>query len=828
MIGTIYVYSYPLYQKEKGWYKIGKTIQTGKARVRQQTTGMPEGANKHFEFKIECEKESEIYALENSIQTRFKLRDKWVQEGGGTEWFGPTTLDEILEVCTEEIEKLDNKELTKTYIEYTPRKCQIEGEPKVREGLKKHNKGRVVAATGTGKTILCYSIVRNTNKTVLFLAPTISLVEQSYKEWSKFEPLNSLLVCSAKDLEDDDTLITTNPNSIESFLSCTMDSRLNVIFGTYHSAEQISIAQAASGVDFDIAFYDEAHQTVTHIDGRNYQSVLDNFIKADKKVFVTATPKVVNHNRGVNVASMNDESIYGPLFYELTTREAIEKKWSVDFETYYIEISQCRYDQVAEEILNNSTVSYSDELMKARHISSLACILKTIELGSKKIATFHTFNTSAVKFAELIKELRSLGKIKDDVLIKDLSTVNNPDSSIRFRFLAEDFCNAETAIITSAKWMREGVDIPCLDTIVLVDPIGTGIACQQTIGRALRVDDNNPDKIAKIIIPAFLGDEHDTSRDVTALTVLANMHNVEEGTEFEFNVTNPNATRTMSNTTFNVLEDREIPDARRVGMDEYYDSIGLRSLGLYNGDKGKTEDILFKLKTKFKAFISDNGIKYPYLKHKKVTDKQVKEFTSTLDKDLTVKIWTRHAKNKSNFIYNFLRWGGSYTRRKESCNEFSNHFCSGLKVEITNAFINTIFDHNLILEGRASTDIITSKINEELKPFDLKISNSLVYQKLKSKILESGSDKQKLLSFQMTSNPESFYNLLIKPIVKNNTVEREDFKKLVYSTFDEETTRSFLKFNRLFKSICKDMKIEIITLDWNTLMQQRKLQNNCL
>ena len=828
MIGTIYVYSYPLYQKEKGWYKIGKTIQTGKARVRQQTTGMPEGANKHFEFQIECEKESEIYALENSIQTRFKLRDKWVQEGGGTEWFGPTTLDEILEVCTEEIEKLDNKELTKTYLDYTPRKCQIEGEPKVREGLKKYNKGRVVAATGTGKTILCYSIVRNTNKTVLFLAPTISLVEQSYKEWSKFEPLNSLLVCSAKDLEDDDTLITTNPNSIESFLSCTMDSRLNVIFGTYHSAEQIAIAQAKAGVDFDIAFYDEAHQTVTHVDGRNYQSVLDSFIKADKKVFVTATPKVVNHSRGVNVASMNDESIYGPLFYELTTREAIDKGWSVDFETYYIEISQCRYNQVAEEILNNSIVSYSDELMKARHISSLACILKTIELGSKKIATFHTFNTSAVKFAELIKELRNSGDIAEDILIKDLSTTNNPDSSLRFRFLAEDFCNAETAIITSAKWMREGVDIPCLDTIVLVDPIGTGIACQQTIGRALRVDPNNPNKIAKIIIPAFLGDGHDTSRDVTALTVLANMHNVEEGTEFEFNVTNPNATRTMSNTTFNVVEDREIPDARRVEMNEYYESIGLRSLGLYNGDKGKTENLLFIIENLFKSYISDKGIKYPYLKHKKVTDKQVKDFVKNLDKDLMVKIWTRHAKNKSNFIYNYLRWGGSYGRLKENGNQFSKHFCSGLKVEISKAFINTIFDHNLILGGRSKTEIITNQLNKELKPFDLKLSNSLIYQQLKNKVLNEGSDKQKLLSFQMASNPESFYNLLIKPIVKNSIVEREDFKKLVYSTFDEETTKSFTKFNRLFKSICEDKKLEIITLDWNALMKQRKLQNNCL
>lgn len=587
MKGIIYVYSYPLYQREKGWYKIGKTIQTGKKRVAQQTTGMPEGATIHYQFEIEIEKESEIYNLETSIQNRFKLKDKWVREGGGTEWFGPTDLDEILKVSKEEIEKLGNKELTKEFIEYVPQKCQIEGEPAIRKALETQDKVQAICATGTGKTILCYSLVRDTNKIVLFLCPTIALVNQTKDEWSKFQEINSLIVCSNKDSEDEDTIVSTNPSVIESFLLSTMKSRLNVVFGTYHSAEAISLAQTSSNIEFDIVFYDEAHQTVTHDDGRNHRPVLDCFIKSKKKVFVTATRKITNHDGVFNVATMNDVEKYGEVAYELTIAEAIAKGWSVPFETYMMEVSQNAYDDVVNEIMENTTVSYDNYLMKARHVSSLVCLLKSIDkLGSKKIATFHTTNASALKFAELITELKVKGLLKNSVLTREL-TANNTQE-FRKNFLATEFCNADTAVIASAKWMREGVDIPCLDTIIIVDPIGSGIACVQTIGRALRIDKNNPEKVAKIIIPSFIGDDFDTSKDSTVLTVMSNLYDIDESSNFEFDVVSPNGERAMRNTTFRVMQDIEIPDSRRVEINEYADTIQLRSLGLY--DQVKREE----------------------------------------------------------------------------------------------------------------------------------------------------------------------------------------------------------------------------------------------
>lgn len=582
MKGTIYVYSYPTTLKYKQLFKIGLTSRNAKTRIaEQQGTATPEAPIKFLEYQVDVNSQRDLEKLEKDIHNVFKLKDKWSRESGAREWFGPTNISEINDVINDVISKSNQVSTSrKEFIQYIPQKCQIEGEPAIREALKTQDKVQAICATGTGKTILSYALVRNTNKTVLFLCPTIALVNQTKDEWCKFQDINSLIVCSNKDSEDVDTIVSTDPTVIDAFLSSKIESKLNVVFGTYHSAEAISLAQASSNTEFDIVFYDEAHQTVTHADGRNHQAVLDCFIKSKKKVFVTATRKITNHDGGVNVATMNDVEKYGEVAYELTVAEAIQKGWSVPFQTYMMEVSQNSYNEVVEEIIDNTTISYDNDLMKARHVSSLVCLLKSInKLGSKKIATFHTTNSSALKFAELISELKVKGLLETDVLTREL-TANNTQE-FRKNFLATEFCNAETAVIASAKWMREGVDIPCLDTIIIVDPIGSGIACVQTIGRALRIDKNNPDKVAKIIIPSFIGDDFDTSKDNTVLTVISNLHDIDESANFEFDVVSPNGERVMRNTTFRVMQDVEIPDSRRIELNEYIETIQLRALGLY-------------------------------------------------------------------------------------------------------------------------------------------------------------------------------------------------------------------------------------------------------
>ena len=152
MKGTIYVFSYPTYVKNKKWFKIGLTKRAASVRISEQGSGIPEKAQVFKEYIVEVENTLELHRLESNIHRSFKLKDKWVEEGGGKEWFGPTDLDEIHTVINECISQLEVEEEVEL-IEYSPRKCQIKGEPALRKGLRKYDKVQIACATGTGKKI---------------------------------------------------------------------------------------------------------------------------------------------------------------------------------------------------------------------------------------------------------------------------------------------------------------------------------------------------------------------------------------------------------------------------------------------------------------------------------------------------------------------------------------------------------------------------------------------------------------------------------------------------------------------------------------------------
>jgi len=572
--GTIYVYSYPTYQKMYQWYKIGMTIRTAAIRVKEGTAGMPEKPIIYQTYKVYYDNASEVKALESAIHDRFKLMDQWLNDAAGNEWF-ISNLDEIEKICEEEIKKTENPTVQKNYIKYVPQKSQIEGTPKLKKEFKIHNKLQAICATGTGKTILMYSLVKGTSKTILFLCPTIALVKQSYDAWSLFEKINAIAVCSDKEAIEG-ILSTTNISDIEAFLSSTMKTRLNVVFGTYNSANKIAMAQANMDSEFDFAFYDEAHRTVTHKSGRNYQCIREDVIKAKKRLFVSASKKVCDVDSTGNIATMSSNEDYGIVGYELTTKEAIEKKYLCPFEVFLFEAEEKDLTEIAREITENETISYSDELMKARHLVSLVAVLEAIKNGRKKIATYHNTNESARKFARLINSLKDTNIIPKDMLVRPLTG----DEKMRFRlaWLANRFTPVESAIVSSASWMREGVDIPCLDTIIIVDPIRSGISAQQTVGRGLRTDSENPNKVLWVIVPKLINVDDNSDADDTLLSVVSNMAQTDEDLEFGFNIVGP---RTRRPWRVGRGPSDDIPEHRLRYLSEYRNNLKLRALGLY-------------------------------------------------------------------------------------------------------------------------------------------------------------------------------------------------------------------------------------------------------
>lgn len=156
------------------------------------------------------------------------------------------------------------------------------------EHYKTHDRGRMIMACGTGKTFtslkIAETLVNNSTDntmpngsrkgSVLFLAPSISLVGQTLREWTSNSEndLNTICVCSdpqvskrrteddiGERVEDLGMPATTDPLRILS--QYNSNDNLAVVFSTYQSIDAIIEAQNRGLPDFDLIICDEAHRT---------------------------------------------------------------------------------------------------------------------------------------------------------------------------------------------------------------------------------------------------------------------------------------------------------------------------------------------------------------------------------------------------------------------------------------------------------------------------------------------------------------------------------------------------------------------------------------
>lgn len=165
---------------------------------------------------------------------------------------------------------------------YDPRPHQIEAIEAVKRELADHDRCSLVMACGTGKTLTALRLCEQypgTGGTVLFLAPSISLVSQSMRDWVNQTRgrINVYVVCSdAKaskvseeaygQLSDIPFPATTNAQTVANRFRPKTDA-LNVVFSTYQSIDVIHQAQELGLPGFDLIVCDEAHRTTGVMDG---------------------------------------------------------------------------------------------------------------------------------------------------------------------------------------------------------------------------------------------------------------------------------------------------------------------------------------------------------------------------------------------------------------------------------------------------------------------------------------------------------------------------------------------------------------------------------
>lgn len=246
-----------------------------------------------------------------------------------------------------------------------PREYQNKAINDVIEGFKTYDRGKLIMACGTGKTYTSLKIAEkqlNGKGNILFLVPSIALASQTLSEWTAQceHTFNACVVCSDNKASKGDNsthLGIPSTTSVDRLIEWYIDSQklnrdMNFIFSTYQSIEVVSEFSKKLDINFDLIVCDEAHRTtgvtLSDEDESSFVKVHDdNFIRAKKRLYMTATPKIYGdgakgraNEANAELCSMDDEDIYGPEFHKLSFSEAVKQGLLTDYKVLVLAVDE--------------------------------------------------------------------------------------------------------------------------------------------------------------------------------------------------------------------------------------------------------------------------------------------------------------------------------------------------------------------------------------------------------------------------------------------------------------------------------------------------------
>jgi superfamily II DNA or RNA helicase len=406
-------------------------------------------------------------------------------------------------------------------------------------GFQKHDRGRLIMACGTGKTLtgLWINEALGSRRTLL-LVPSISLAQQNLKEWGRHakEDFDCLVVCSDETVasdRDDPALRyvadlgikpTTDPGEIAAFLA-KRRSRPTLVISTYQSCERVSRGQAKAKKWFDLAICDEAHRLVGHAESQFATVLHDKKIRARRRLFMTATPRYFTQRakeRGaeqeIELVSMDDETKFGPEFHVLNFHDAITAKPEPLLTDYQVVVIGVTSAEAKAWVADAKLVRTRDGLeTDARTLAAQIGLAKAVkQYDLTRMITFHRSIRRASRFVDgerrdslpaVIEKLRPSNRPSGRLWARHVS--GETAASKRASLLKElgDLPKGTRGLISNCACLGEGVDVPALDGVAFIDPKGSVVDIIQAVGRVIRKSPNK--KIGTIIIPVFVDESED-------------------------------------------------------------------------------------------------------------------------------------------------------------------------------------------------------------------------------------------------------------------------------------------------------------------------------
>lgn len=395
-----------------------------------------------------------------------------------------------------------------------PQPHQIEALAALLPALESHDRVSAIMACGTGKTLVALWVAERMQASrILVLVPSLALLRQILHEWLRETSLPSLAyhcVCSDRTVKDDidaiataqsdlDFQVSTDAETVRDFLDASFTGA-KIIFSTYQSAQVVG-AGLKPGEAFDLAVFDEAHKTAGR-EGRNYAFALEDAnLPIRKRLFLTATPRHYNpHQRDREgdaqlVFSMDRPEVYGPQAFRLTFAEAARRDIICG---YKVIISVITSEMVTNDLLSRGDVVVNSDAVRARQVANQIALRDAIEkYGTRKVFTFHKTVKSAVSFVADGSE-----GVRTHLPEFGAFHVNGTMPTARREREMRDFRAAARAVMSNARCLTEGVDVPAVDMVAFLSPRRSRVDIVQATGRAMR---RSPGKTTGyVLVPLYV------------------------------------------------------------------------------------------------------------------------------------------------------------------------------------------------------------------------------------------------------------------------------------------------------------------------------------
>ena len=400
-----------------------------------------------------------------------------------------------------------------------------------------NDRGQLIMAPGTGKTFtslkIAEAMARDVSKeqyTILYLVPSIQLLTQTLRGWNNDTEMtmSSMAVTSDRNAsrgsvkQDESNLTikasdigypatTSSKKVVENYLELMTrpQKELLVVFGTYQSIDVLGEAQKEGFPEFDLIIADEAHRTTGAKafgdEASSFTKVHSDLnVKGIKRLYQTATPKLygieakkkAEENSSV-ISSMDDENLYGSVFYRLGFGDAISQDILTDYKLMVLAVDETVVQKDMQKALADSENGLNIDDV-GRIIGVWNGMIKRESFADKVSGEPMQ---RAIAFSRTIEDSKRLSTQFENVVNEYLNSdegysvnVRHVDGSMNalekneaLDWLASDDIPEDSArILSNVRFLTEGIDVPNLDAIIFLSPRKSQVDIVQAVGRIIR------------------------------------------------------------------------------------------------------------------------------------------------------------------------------------------------------------------------------------------------------------------------------------------------------------------------------------------------------